>query len=126
MKFVPRRTQIIGRMVIKRSESQIILADETKVTKFVLVDAVGSDAAASGIKKGDLVVPKALGQIVLEGGTRFCPFLEEKDVGFFVRDVGLDELLVQTNSGARYVPFNSEDAAKSIGAEEVLRESEAA
>lgn len=118
MKFVPRHTQIIGRMVIRPQSSLIAMGDETKVTKFILVDAVGEDAAKLGVKPGDLIVPKALSQIVLESGRRFCPILEEKDVAFFVRDYDPNELHVQIDSAVRYVPFDSPEAAKSIGAQE--------
>ena len=115
MKFAPRHNMAIGRMVIKKSESQIIRVDETKVTKFILVDAVGADAAASGIKVGDLVVVNALGNIVLDAGTVYLPVFEEKNVVFFVKGVDQKDLLVQTSRGDRFVPFDSEIAAKPFG-----------
>jgi hypothetical protein len=115
VKFVPRRSQIIGRMVIKRVSSMIVRVDESKVTKFILVDAVGEEAAANGIKVGDLVVPNALGNIVMNEG--FRPVLEEKAVAFFVTDVPMSELAVQTDSGNKYVPFDAPDAAKPLGAQ---------
>lgn len=126
MKFVPRHAQIIGRLVIKPQSSTIIMGDPTKVTKFLLVDAVGEGASKSGIKVGDLVVPKALAQIVLESGTRFCPYLEEKDVAFFVRGANLNDLHVQTDSAAKYVPFGSPEAAEPIGAQDDLEQAQAA
>lgn len=116
MKFVPKHDMAIGRMVIKKSESQIIRVDETKVTKFILVDAVGVDAAAAGIKVGDLIVVKALGNIVLDAGTVYLPVFEEKNVVFSVTDVEQKDLLVQTSRGDRFVPFDDEAAAKSFGA----------
>lgn len=115
MKFVPRRSQIIGRMVIKRASSMIVRVDESKVTKFILVDAVGEEAAANGIKVGDLVVPTAVSNIVMNEG--FRPVLEEKNVAFFVTDVPLSELAVQTDGGTKYVSFDSPDAAKPLGAQ---------
>jgi hypothetical protein len=126
MKFVPRHSQIIGRMVIKRPSSKIVLPDEKKITKFVLVDAVGSDAAMSGIRVGDLVIPIALVGIKPEGEGSYRPMVEEKNIAFFVTDVLPEELLVQTDSGTRYVPFDSEEAAQSFGAPPTERKSEAA
>lgn len=126
MKFVPRNSQIIGRMAIRRSDSKIIRVDETKVTKFILVDAVGDEAAARGVKVGDVVIPTALSNIVFDGGTRFRPILEEKSVACFVTEMSMDDLLVQSEIGAQFVPFESPEAAKSMGAQDAERESEAA
>lgn len=111
-------------MAIKKSASAIVLVDETKVTKFILVDAVGDEAAAAGIKVGDVVVPTALANIVMSGG--FRPILEEKSVAFFVTDLVAGDLLVQTEAGTRFVPLDSPEAAAPLGAEAVEHESEAA
>jgi energy-converting hydrogenase Eha subunit G len=113
-------------MVIKKSESAIILTDETKVTKFVLIDAVGDDAAELGVKVGDIALPIALANIVINGGRSFRPTLEEKDIAFFVTDMSLSELVVQTDNGKQYVPFDAPDAAQPLGAPAVERKSEAA
>lgn len=127
MKLVPRYSQVVGRMVIRRSSSTIIIGDDTKVTKFLLVDAVGEGAAKAGVKVGDIVVPVALTNIVLDSGYSFCPFLEEKNIAFFVRDVNVDQLLIQTPAGTKYVPFDSPEAAKAVGAqEEAVAQPEAA
>ena len=99
MKFVPRNTQLIGRMTIRKSESKIIRGDETKVTKYLLVDAVGPEAASKGIKVGDIVLVVSIKHIVQDAGMVFIPFAEEKDVVLFATDISLDELLVQTPSG---------------------------
>lgn len=115
MKFVPRHSRIIGRMVIKKAESMIVLTDESKVTKFVLIDAVGDDAAALDVKVGDLVLPIALANIVVNGGRSFRPTLEEKDIAFFVTGIPLKDLAVQTDNGTQYVSFDSEDAAQPLG-----------
>jgi hypothetical protein len=124
VKFVPRHNQIIGRMVVKRPSSMIHIGDPTKVTKFVLVDAVGDGAAAAGVKVGDIVVPKSLSQIVMENGTSFCPFLEEKDVAFFVRDLLPGEMLIQSASGAQYVSLESPEAADAFGGAEQAQAAE--
>jgi hypothetical protein len=125
MKLEPRNNQIIGRIVIRRAFSSIVRPDQTKdITKFILVDAVGSGAAAKGVKIGDVIVPMAIGKIMLDDG--FRPSLEEENVGFFVRDVSPSDLLIQTDNGLEYVPFDSEKAAKSLGAVVKEAESEAA
>lgn len=124
MKFVPRHNQIIGRMVVRRAASTIIVGDPTKVTKFILVDAVGDGAAAAGVKVGDIVVPKSLSQIVTENGTSFCPFLEEKDVAFFVRDLLPGEMLIQSASGTKYVSLESPEAADAFGGQEEAQAAE--
>jgi hypothetical protein len=116
MKFSPRGNMIMGRMVIRKSESLIILTDQAKVTKFILVDGVGPDAAAKGIRIGDLVIASALGNIVMDRGTVYLPVCEEKNIVFFVEDVEMDQLLVQDKSGNNYVAFDSEDAAPNVAA----------
>lgn len=116
MKFIPRNNQIIGRMTIRRSESKIIRLDESKVTKFLLVDAVGPDAAAKGIKVGDILIVTRLSNIVLDAGLVYLPMVEEKDVALFVTDLLPQDLLMQTPNGKDYVSFDSPDAAQPLGA----------
>lgn len=115
MKFAPRNNQIVGRMTIRKSESKIIRTDETKVTKYILVDAVGPGAAAKGIAVGDLVVVISIRHIVQDAGLVFIPFADEEAVVLFATDVTLDDLLVQTPGGKEFVPFGSETAAESFG-----------
>lgn len=120
MKLVPRHNQIIGRIVIKRSRTTILRPDETKnISKFVLVDAVGLEAAAAGIKVGDVILPTNIANIFLDGGTNFRPLVEEKNVAAVVRDFDLaGEFIVQSESGARFVGFDHEEAAKSMAESE--------
>ena len=126
MRFQPRGNMIMGRMTIRKSESTIILSDEAKVTKFILVDAVGVDAAAKGVKVGDLIIASALGNIVLDSGTVYLPICEEKNVVFFVTDLERGQLLVQNKSGRRFVPFDSDEAAPDLSAPAREPEAEAA
>lgn len=115
MKFVPRRNEVIGRIVVKRVLHTIVRPDETKnTTKFLLVDGVGSDAAAAGIKVGDIVLAQKFGNILLDGGVSFRPLVDEKDVRAWVTGVSLDELVVQTDNGSEFVPFQDMSAAKSL------------
>lgn len=126
MKFAPRHNQAVGRMVIKRSDSKILRVDETKVTKFVLIDAVGADAAIAGIKVGDVVVATKLNHMVFDAGMRFRPLVDEKDIACFVTELQPGELLVQVENGAKYVLFDDPDAAQPLGAQALERKSEAA
>jgi hypothetical protein len=116
MRFSPRGNMIMGRMVIRKTDSLIILTDQAKVTKFILVDGVGPDAATKGIKVGDLVIASALGNIVMDRGTVYLPICEEKNIVFFVEDVKPEQLLVQDKGGNNYVAFDSEDAAPNVAA----------
>lgn len=113
MKFTPRYAHIIGRMVIQKDAS-LIVRDQTKVSKFVIVDAVGD--GVNGIKPGDMVLPVMLGNIILNDG--FRPYLEEKNIAFLVTDVSLSDLLIQTHNGSKYVPFDSPEAAYPMGAQD--------
>lgn len=105
-------------MTIKRSDSKIIRVDETKVTKYLLVDAVGPGAAAKGIKVGDYVVVTRIMHVVQDAGMVFIPFADEEYVALFAREIGPNELLMQTLSGKEFVAFDSPDAAPSFGAVE--------
>ena len=107
---------IMGRMAIRKKESLIILNDQAKVTKFILVDGVGPDAAAKGIKVGDLVISSALGNIVMDRDTFYVPVCEEKNIVFFVEDVKPEELLVQDKGGRNFVALDSEEAAPNVAA----------
>ncbi len=118
MKFVPRHTQVVGRIVVKkRASSQIVRPDETKgITKFVLIDALGPEAEASGLKVGDIVLPQQISNVVLEGGTSFRPMFDEREIKLLVRELDSSEMMIQTDNAANFVPYDSPDAAKSLGA----------
>lgn len=126
MKLAPRHNQIVGRLVIKRSDSKIIRVDETKVTKFVLVDAVGDGALAKGVRIGDVVLAKKINHMIFDAGACFRPLLEEEDVACFVTELQPGELLVQVENGSQYTLFDAPDAAVPLGAQAVERKSEAA
>jgi hypothetical protein len=112
VKLIPRGNQIIGRVVIKRVFSTIIRVDETKeTTKFVLVDAVGPDAAAKGFKVGDIVLPTQMSNIKLDGGAFFRPLVNADYVAAYLTDVNVEELGVQTDGGTEYVAFGAPRAA---------------
>ena len=116
MKFVPRRNQAVGRVVVKRLLSFIVRPDETKnTTKYVLIDAVGAGAEAAGIWVGDIVLPSKMGNIVLDGGVSFRPLLDEEDIRGWATEVTLAELVVQNDSGSEFVPFDNKDAAQPLG-----------
>jgi|HubBroStandDraft_2_1064218.scaffolds.fasta_scaffold02019_9 hypothetical protein len=118
MKFEPRRGQAVGRIVVRPVSSSILRPDETKnLTKFVLIDAVGPDLEAKGVKVGDIVMPTAISGIVMENGASFRPMAEETNIALIIRDwESLDEFRVQNENGTQYVPFSDPRAAKSLGA----------
>jgi hypothetical protein len=115
VKLIPRSSQVIGRVVIKRRVSTIVRPDETReTTKFVLIDALGPSVAAKGFKVGDVVLPTAMANIKFDGGVSFRPIVHEDNIAALLADVTLDELAVQTESGSEYVPLDSPKAALSI------------
>lgn len=123
MKYSPRHSQVIGRLLIKRTLAKIVRPDETSnTTKFILIDAVGPGAAAAGLMVGDIVVPTAMTGIVLDGGAVFRPMLEERNVAAIVTDVLMSEFVVQIDNGSEYVSIDDERAAKSYGAPPLVRE----
>ena len=115
MKLIPEGKQIIGRIVIKRIFSTIIRLDEAKeTTKFVLIDAVGPDAAARGYKVGDIVLPIRMSNVKLDGGAFWRPLVNVDDVAAHMSDVDTKELGIQTDSATEYVDFDAPRAALSI------------
>lgn len=118
LKLDPRKDQLMGRTVILKPTGKIEAVDPAKATKFVIVDAVGPDATAGDIKPGDVILPQAMGGIVMDGGLLFRPYVEAKSVAFVVREVTLDDLLVQTENGKDFVPFGSPKAAQSLAVKE--------
>ncbi len=87
MKLVPKRDQILGRLLITKLASTIVAPDATRgVTKVLLVLAVGADAAEEGYKPGDLVIPRALGNMPLRGGSLYVYYCDRKEVLFTVED----------------------------------------
>lgn len=115
MFYIPRHKQVIGRIAIKRVLRSIIRPDETKdTTKFILVDGVGPDAAAAGIKVGDIVVPTTMAAIKLDGGSSIRAILEEPTIGAVVGGITISDLVIQIDNGKEYVPFDDERAAKSM------------
>lgn len=119
MNFDPLPNQAVGRIVIKKAASAIVRVDESKITKFVLMDAVGFGFERYGLKAGDVVVVKAMGNLVMDGGV-FRPLIDLENVALVVRGwASLDEFHVQTEGASQYVPFGDEKAAKSLGAPRV-------
>jgi hypothetical protein len=114
----PRPGQAIGRVVIQMNVSSLIVRpDETKgTTKLVLLDAIGPDLAAKGLKVGDIVLPSKVSGAVMNGGASFRPIVNEQDILTVLRNwTSLDEFRVQTESGSEYVAFSDPKAAPSLG-----------
>lgn len=130
MKFKPLGDNIVGRTaIVKRdgeAEQKIILLDETRVTKLIVVDALGPAAAARGIKVGDLIFSMTISMFTVRTGVR--PVLKGEHVAdTMFLDPG-ETIYVQTEDGTKYVPIDSPGAAKSLGyvESEKADESEAA
>ena len=102
MKLEPVNGYIIGRIAITKTAGLIVSPDPSKNTsKFVYVESVSSQAEAAGYRPGDLVMPKALGQIFLQGGGYLRVTLPITDVICFVREVSMDEFV--DHSGQPFV-----------------------
>lgn len=124
MKLVPVENEMIGRLVIKRSDSMIIRVDETKVTKFVLIDGIGE--SVTRYKVGDVVLAKKVNNMIFDAGAIWRPLIEASDVACYATELAPGELYMQTENATQYVPFDSDQAAKSLCAQAVERKSEAA
>jgi hypothetical protein len=107
----PLHDQVIGRLVITRPSSTIILTDLTEnVSKFVLIETVSQAAAEAGYRPGDLVMPRAVGNIFLKGGNYHRVVFSIKDSVCRVRDVPLSEFV--DSNGAEVVPVEAQEAAE--------------
>lgn len=94
MKLIPKRDQLLGRLLITKLESPIVVPDATKgVTKMILVTAVGEDAAAEGYRAGDLVIPRSIGTMPLRGGSQYTHFCDRKDVLFLVEGASPEDFV---------------------------------
>jgi len=112
MKFVPKTGQLIGRLVITKPRSSIVLADPTKETsKFLLIDAAAED---TGYKEGDMVMPSEIGKIHLFGGIYQRPLLDKSKVVVGVEDWNPDDLLIQNEGAGKFVEFGASDAARPL------------
>ncbi len=115
MKLVARHDEVIGRVVIKRVRSAILRLNEFKnTTKFLLVDAVGPDAAEKGIKVGDVVLARTIDHLKFDAGTIVRFIAKEPSIAIVVEDVDLEEFAIQVDNGEEYVAFGDEFAAQSI------------
>ena len=115
MKFIPRHAQIVGRTIMKRVLTTIVRPDENKnTTKFILIDGLGPEAAAAGLKVGDIVLPTKIGNVMIDGGVSVRPIMVEQDVAFVLADVRLEDFYIQTEDGKRYVSLDDKEAAASF------------
>lgn len=119
MKFVPRHNDIVGRYVLKQAPVESLIlrpGDPSKEsTKFILVDAVGPEAEANGIKVGDIVLIDRVATIQLDGGAICRAITKEPDCRMFVDDVDMSWFIVQTDNGKKFVPLDHPEAARPIG-----------
>lgn len=100
MRLEPRKDWVIGRIAITKVSSTLHVPDANRgVTKFVFLEEVSPDAERAGYRIGDLVLPKAMNNIFLKGGTYHRATFSAEDIVCRVHDVPLDEL-VDTNGKA--------------------------
>jgi hypothetical protein len=101
VKLIPQNNQLVGRLLITKLDSPIVSPDPTKgVTKVILVQRVGADAAAAGYKPGDLVIPRAIGSMFLRGGTHHVVYCEVKEILFKVDDVCAEDFVADDGKTA--------------------------
>jgi hypothetical protein len=99
----PLQNWVIGRIAITKASDTIVVADvNSRVTKFIFIEAVSPEAEAKGFKPGQLVMPKAMSNIFLKGGTDHHVTCPVDDLICRVRDVPLEEFV-----GTDGKPFKS-------------------
>jgi len=94
MRFEPMGKQVFGRLLITRVSEHIVASDPTKgVSKFVLLEEVGADAATAGYKIGDLVLPRRVDNVYLKGGSFHRVVLSIDDIVCRVHEIPLSEFV---------------------------------
>lgn len=95
MKLDPRPNQILGKIVITKSDSPIVSPDPTaNVSKFVVVEAVGANV--EGVERGDYVLPRSLAKMFLKGGRYRRVVVPDEEVFVTARDIPLSEFFDET------------------------------
>lgn len=90
MKLSPRPSQILGKIVITKSDSPIINPDPTaNISKFVVVEAVGEKV--EGIQRGDYVLPRSLAKMFLKGGRYMRVVVPVEEVFVTASDIPIGE-----------------------------------
>ncbi len=91
MRFEPVNSWVIGRALLPKPTSTIIIPnDKEGRTRFYLIDDVSPEADAKGYKKGDLVIAEHVFDMKIQ---RRCIVLKIEKVITFVREVSLDEFV---------------------------------
>lgn len=66
----PLKNWVIGRIAITKASETIVISDVSRgVSKFILIDEVSEEAEKAGFKPGQLVLPRAMNNIFLKGGS---------------------------------------------------------
>ena len=103
MTLEPLQNWVVGRIAITKASDTIVVADvNSRVTKFLYIEGVSPEAEAKGFKPGQLVLPKAMSNIFLRGGTDHHVGCLVDDLLCRVRDVDLAEFV-----GTDGKPFKS-------------------
>lgn len=107
MRLEPKGKQVIGRIAISRISEHIAAPDPTKgVTKFVMLEELSAAARAEGYEVGDLVLPRAMNNIFLRGGTYHRAIFSVDEILCVVRDIPLNALVDDDGK-----PFEAQAAA---------------
>jgi hypothetical protein len=93
MKLLPQPNQVLGRIAITKTQSDIIVStDPTKgVSKFLFVESVGEEV--KGIRPGDFVLPRIINNIWLRGGRLHRGVVPIDEIVCTVRDVPLSDFV---------------------------------
>lgn len=117
MKLEPKKDWMIGRLVVTKPSSTILLADYSKhVSKFILVEAVSEGARAAGFDVGQLVMPTHMQSIFLRGGAYHRVSCSIENVLCVVYDEPLTEFMNQ--DGSPVLPVEESPSVPRDGAAE--------
>ena len=91
MRFEPVNSWVIGRALLPKPTSTIIIPnDKEGKTRFYLIDDVSPEAAEKDYKKGDIVIAEHVYDMRI---AHRCIVFKTEKVITFVRDVSLDEFV---------------------------------
>jgi len=94
VKFGPKKTKVLGRLVdVVESDGGLVLPDsKNNATIFVIVDETGPDVTVC--KVGDIVLPHHFNHIYIRGGMHRVVF-DESDILTDVTEVRMDQLSIE-------------------------------
>jgi hypothetical protein len=93
VKFVPKKSQMLGRLVQFAAKGAIVLPEVQgqKESKIILIDRVGPHV--KDYKPGDFVVPRKYEIVMLRGGVNWF-VIDEADIIGGVEELSMDEITI--------------------------------